>query len=305
MFLHIGFSHLAFNAWALFSLGREVEAFYGPVWFTAIYLISGLGGNLAYYLFGSDTLSAGASGAVFGLIGSEAAFFWLNRDLFGQIGRQRLANLAVLIGINLIFGFTVPGINNLAHLGGLVSGAVMGLALAPRYRFRLLTFPGTPEHPEPIMTRALFDRHPRFVRIAAVALIALSALVILQVGHEQWAGSVDVLRRQAEAAFDQEDFAGAQRLLEQALELEPDDGLTLFNLGLAHVQQDHVAQSVTAFEAALQELPDSVDVWFWLGLTYAMDGRLAEARPWLENVLAQESSGPRADYARSVLDTLP
>ncbi len=304
MFVHIGFTHIAFNAWALFSLGRDVEAFYGSIWFTAIFFISGLGGNLAYYLLGPDVLSAGASGAVFGLIGSETAFFLLNRELFGTFGRQRLSNLAVLIGINLVFGFTVPGINNFAHLGGLVTGFVLSLALAPRYRVRLVSFTGTTEQPGPIFGRALFDLRSQPVRVAAVMLAIVLLFGAWQLGNQRWVGSADVLRSQAEAAFDTGDYAEAQRLLEQALAKEPDDGLTLYNLGLTYVQQDQIGQGITAFEDALAVLPDSVDVWFWLGLTYAMDGRVADARPWLEKVLAEETTGTRADYVRSVLETL-
>lgn len=304
MFLHIGLSHIAFNGWALFSLGRDVEAFYGPLWFSAIFFISGLGGNLVYYLLGPDVLSAGASGAVFGLIGSETAFFLLNRELFGKFGRERLANLAVLIGINLVFGFTVPGINNLAHLGGLVTGFLLSLALAPRYQVRAVSFPGTIEHPGPVIARALFDLRSQPVRIAAVVLAIVLLFGAWQLGNQRWVGSADVLRSQAETAFDAGDYAEAQRLLEQALVKDPDDGLTLYNLGLTYVQQDQIGQGVAAFEDALRVLPDSVDVWFWLGLTYAMDGRVADARPWLEKVLTEEPTGTRADYVRSVLETL-
>src|SRR5690606_27093416 len=116
----IGLQHILFNGWALFSVGREVEAMYGSLWFTVIYLAAGLAGNIGYYWLGDSVLSAGASGAVFGLIGAEAAFFLTNRSLFGKLGSQRLGNLGVLIAINLVFGFTVPGINNIAHLGGLI-----------------------------------------------------------------------------------------------------------------------------------------------------------------------------------------
>jgi rhomboid protease GluP len=133
LFLHIGLMHVAFNGWALFSLGREVEAFYGSGRFALLYFLSGLGGGVAYYLLGSSALSAGASGAVFGLVGAEIAYFLRNRELFGAFGRQRLGNLATLVGVNLLFGFTVPGINNLAHMGGLLTGLALGFGLCPHY----------------------------------------------------------------------------------------------------------------------------------------------------------------------------
>jgi hypothetical protein len=62
------------------------------------------------------------------------AFFLLHRHTFGQFGRQRVMNTLFIIGLNLFFGFTVPGIDNLAHMGGLVAGFALGYGLAPRYR---------------------------------------------------------------------------------------------------------------------------------------------------------------------------
>jgi membrane associated rhomboid family serine protease len=138
MFLHIGLTHLAFNGWALFSIGREVEAFYGSLRFGLIYFLGGLVGGVASYVLSSapNVPSAGASGAIFALIGAEIAYFLRNRSILGKFSRQRLSNLAVLVAINLVFGFTVPGINNLAHLGGLVGGTALGLGLSPALDLR-------------------------------------------------------------------------------------------------------------------------------------------------------------------------
>jgi rhomboid protease GluP len=134
MFLHIGITHFAFNAWALLSLGRDLESYYGSPRFVLIYLFSGLAGGVAYFLVGPpNVLSAGASGAIFGLVGAELAFILSNHRLFGSGGRQRLVNLAALLAVNLLLGFTVPGINNIAHIGGFVGGLLLGLALTPRY----------------------------------------------------------------------------------------------------------------------------------------------------------------------------
>ena len=135
MFLHIGFLHLAFNGYALFIFGMEMESLYGPDRYVVIYILSGLFGSLASFAFrGPAVLSAGASGAIFGLIGMNLAFFLLHRDAFGQFGRARIQQTLFIIGINLIFGFTVPGIDNMAHIGGLIAGFGLGYGLAPRYK---------------------------------------------------------------------------------------------------------------------------------------------------------------------------
>jgi membrane associated rhomboid family serine protease len=135
MFLHIGLTHLAFNAYALYVFGLEMERLYGPDRFIVIYILSGLFGSLASFASrGPNVLSAGASGAIFGIIGMNLAYFFLHRESFGQFGRQRVMNTLFIIGLNLFFGFTVPGIDNLAHAGGLIAGFALGYGLAPRYQ---------------------------------------------------------------------------------------------------------------------------------------------------------------------------
>jgi rhomboid protease GluP len=134
MFLHIGLMHLAFNGYALFIFGLEMERLYGSDRFITIYILSGLFGSLASFASrGPYVLSAGASGAIFGIIGMNLAFFMIHHQTFGQFGRQRMMNTLFIIGINLFLGFTIPGIDNLAHLGGLIAGFAMGYGLAPRY----------------------------------------------------------------------------------------------------------------------------------------------------------------------------
>lgn len=180
MFLHIGLAHVAFNAWALFVLGRDVEAFYGHWRFAAIYFVSGLAGNVTYYVLGPNVLSAGASGAVFGLVGAEVAYWLRNRSVFGSLSRQRLANLAMLVVINLVLGFSVRGINNLAHMGGLISGLALGLALAPHYRVSWDWLPSG-------LTPHLRDDSPRWLKVLAVSGAALLLWAGNLVGHLRWA----------------------------------------------------------------------------------------------------------------------
>lgn len=135
MFVHIGLMHLLFNAYALFIFGIEMERLYGPDRYITIYILSGLFGSLASFAWrGPMTFSAGASGAIFGIIGMNLAFFLLHRETFGNFGRQRMMNTVVIIAINLVFGFTAPGIDNFAHMGGLVAGFLMGYGLSPRYQ---------------------------------------------------------------------------------------------------------------------------------------------------------------------------
>lgn len=122
MFMHYGVLHLLMNMYALWILGRSLEAFLGPVRFLALYLVAGLGGNVAAYVFQPGALSAGASTAIFGLF---AALFLVLRKL----GLNAAAVLPIII-VNLVFTLTVPGISIAGHLGGFVVGGLIGAGLA-------------------------------------------------------------------------------------------------------------------------------------------------------------------------------
>ncbi|MEI2690277.1 MAG: rhomboid family intramembrane serine protease [Anaerolineae bacterium] len=83
MFLHIGLIHLLFNSYALYVVGQDVERLYGSARFLVIYFLAGLGGSLASFVLGTGAISAGASGAIFGLFGASIAYFSLHRKTFG------------------------------------------------------------------------------------------------------------------------------------------------------------------------------------------------------------------------------
>jgi membrane associated rhomboid family serine protease len=126
MFIHYGLLHLAVNMWALWMLGRSLEAVLGPLRFAALYLIAGVGGNVASFLISPGSLAAGASTAIFGLF---AAYFVVARKL----GRDTGPIIALLV-VNLVLTFTISSISWQGHLGGLVTGGLVAaiLAYAPR-----------------------------------------------------------------------------------------------------------------------------------------------------------------------------
>lgn len=119
-FIHIGIIHLAFNLYALWALGPLTEESLGHRRFFMIYILSGLGGSIASFLF-SPALSAGASGAIFGLLGA-LLFYSYKRPALWKSGLGM--NLVVVILVNFGFGLVQPGIDNFAHLGGLITGTI-------------------------------------------------------------------------------------------------------------------------------------------------------------------------------------
>lgn len=133
MFLHYGVLHLLMNMYALWIMGRELEAVLGRLRFVGLYLLAGLGGNVAAYLFSApNAATAGASTAVFGLM---AAVFVVLKRLHRDV-----APIVPIIVINVIFTFAVANISVAGHLGGLVTGAAAAviLAYAPRERRNLV-----------------------------------------------------------------------------------------------------------------------------------------------------------------------
>ncbi len=142
MFLHGGLAHLLFNSFALYSLGFETERLFGAQRFLAIYMIAGLGGGVASYALNPNP-SVGASGAIFGLVGALIAFYIVARRVLGGIARQQLGSLIFITLINLALGFTSPYIDNNAHIGGLLTGALLGWLLAPRFALDMRTYPFT------------------------------------------------------------------------------------------------------------------------------------------------------------------
>jgi rhomboid protease GluP len=132
MFLHFGLVHLAMNMWALWDAGRLVERLYGSLRFAVVYFASGLTGNLLSLIVQGDrAVSGGASGAVFGVYGALLVCLWRERRQVHPVEFRWLFGGAAVFSAAIIgFGLLIPGIDNAAHIGGLISGALTGVALA-------------------------------------------------------------------------------------------------------------------------------------------------------------------------------
>ena len=132
MFLHFGLVHLGMNMWALWDGGRLVERLYGSLRFAGIFLASGLTGNLLSLIVAADrAVSGGASGAIFGIYGALLVWLWRERRTVHPTEFRWLFGGAALFSAATIgLGLLIPGIDNAAHIGGLVSGALLGAAVA-------------------------------------------------------------------------------------------------------------------------------------------------------------------------------
>ena len=134
IFLHNGLMHIALNMLGLYSVGITVERIYGPRLFALIYLASGLLGSALSLHFGAQVaVSVGASGAVFGIAGALIVGIWQHRRQLPQsISKQTLSSAGIFVLYSLVQGFAKQGIDNAAHIGGLLAGCVLAYVLPER-----------------------------------------------------------------------------------------------------------------------------------------------------------------------------
>ena len=130
IFLHFGFSHLVNNMLMLGVMGWQLELVIGRIKFLIIYFAAGLGGNvlsaLAELRTGDYAVSAGASGAIFGIIG---ALLYIAVRNHGQIGNVSGQGILIMVALTLYYGFTSSRVDNFAHIGGLAAGFVLAVLL--------------------------------------------------------------------------------------------------------------------------------------------------------------------------------
>lgn len=122
LLVHSGFLHVALNLLSIWMIGRLLEPMIGRWRYLALYLISGLGGSVAVALLSFGTPVVGASGALFGMLG---ALVVIGRHLGGNV-----AGILIVLGVNLLVGFTFGGISWQAHVGGLIAGIAVGLVVS-------------------------------------------------------------------------------------------------------------------------------------------------------------------------------
>jgi rhomboid protease GluP len=165
-YIHVGFLHILLNMWCLWNLGFLAERVFDPWTYVLIYTASGLAGSLGSLWWHPLSIGAGASGAIFGLAGALIAALYLGHlPISRQAIRGTLKSLLTFAGYNLFFGAVARGIDNSAHIGGLLAGLALGAILAKH-----LTEP-----PE------IRDRWRRAVFIAAAVLLFLAFMAVKHV----------------------------------------------------------------------------------------------------------------------------
>ena len=253
MFLHIGIIHLACNMAVLWSIGSVVERFLGRTGFAVVYLLAGLCGSLASIAWNPDVVSAGASGAIFGLYGALLGFLLRDRERIpGDVLQKATKNALVFLGYNLVFGLANRGIDVACHVGGLLGGFVCGYAIA---------LPPTPE----AMSRRM-RTNVRVLAAGTAGVIALAWALPKDRSFQSRFARVETIEAQAARTFDEASARVRAGTLTDAgfadaIENEVLPALDRFQTQMALLAQDPRAN--TRALAALQRFTDARRDAFW------------------------------------------
>ena len=286
MFLHIGWLHLLVNGYALYILGPILERVYGYGRYAALYVAAGIGSSLLSMTI-STHVAAGASGAIFGVAGAMLVTGYVRRDVIPpRWGRAFGRGMIPFIVVNLAFGFTVRGIDNWGHLGGLASGILLALVIPPLGRNLL------PNERSELPMQAIV-----LLPIATV-LLAMTATV------NQYRTFQAVTRLLTEGARFEvaHQYDRALRSFQEAARKSPHDERPHEQLGTLYLAQRMYDQAIQEYgEAVLLSLPDDPQPRLRLGMAYRLKGDLAKAQQTFEAALGKN---PQTGEAQILLANL-
>ena len=265
-YVHIGIIHILFNMWCLWNLGRLAERVLGRLNYVVLYTFCGLAGSLASLWWHPLSVGAGASGAIFGLAGAAIAVFYLGHlPIAKEAISGTMRSLLTFVGYNLFFGLT-PGIDNSAHIGGLVAGLVMGAALSKH-----------------IMVAPDVRRQwARFTWIAMAAVLLLANVAIRR-QYPQLAqlANPQVIQAQqlesAKRAMAQRRTDDAISQLQEIIQQQPNEAEPRYLLGEAYLYQHKPDQAIASLQEALRLKPDYAEAEAALGSAYLDKGMKPEA----------------------------
>ncbi len=306
MFLHIGIVHLLLNMWALLNVGPLAEAVYGRLNFLLIYFLCGLAGSLASLLWNPAITSAGASGAIFGIIGALIATLYFDKVRIPRhISRPILTSLVASAISVLVYGYFKTGIDNGAHIGGLVSGLILGTIIgrhlerteqARRSQRIVFVISGVVL----LATAVLLWRLNQYVVPLEKAEAALAsgkpdvALPYIDQALKEKPRSAEVhfIRANVLARSNQPEQAEAE--FKRVLELQPKQARAWNALGRLYVRQNRWPEAAQAFTKATDLAPNDPSNWYDLGLTLQRLNRPDQAIPALKHAAQLRPSAP--DY---------
>lgn len=264
MFIHIGFIHLFMNLIAVYYLGILVEKMYGRWRFLVIYLLAGIGGGLASFAF-SVHISAGASGAIFGLFGALLFFGFIYKKIFFQTLGW---NIIFILVFNIILGLVIEQIDMAAHLGGLIAGFVASAIIFL-----------------PKMKKII-------IQLIAVVTYIVGLLFLSYFGIQNNLNNQQYHLLMMEELISQEEYEKVVKIAENALEAEGDlDAIIYFQRSYALIELNDINKAIVDLESSISYEPIP-EAFYNLAILYDQVGKQEKAR---ENIEEAYSRNPEND----------
>jgi rhomboid protease GluP len=278
MFLHYGIIHIGFNMWCLWDLGALAESLYGDWLFAVVYLLCGLGGGIASLAWHPMSVSAGASGAVFGVAGALIASLKLGDfSLPRQMIHGTFRSVLMFAGYNLVFGAMWGRTDNACHVGGLVTGLVLGALIAV----------AAPERDKILMRLGI-----------CVAIIAALA------GGARW---VQVSRSYVVSAQRGFDLMGNGKVDEAIIQLrkavvhDPDSVDLHFGLAHAYSLKGWLSEAEAELVKVLTLDLNNNAARYNLGMIYMYERKFTEAKKTFQDMAALDPKSSGAHYGLGML----
>lgn len=308
-FVHFGLIHIAFNMWCLWNLGSLAERLMGRAAYLLLYLVSGCVASVASLLWNPVRVSAGASGAIFGVAGALLSFIYMKKAPWSPAAmKKQLQSLAFFIAYNLFYGAGSAGIDNSAHTGGLLMGLICG-AILPR-----VSLAAAPDSSQPYaLPGEIVAERENTGRLALIAVLGAAAI----------AGGFTAARRlhatdfqiyQAEQLINQGQPEKAVAILQPIVKSHPDAVEAQGELGFALIRADRSAEAIGPLEKAHALAPDEPGYELDLAIAYfeAKDydqalihiSRILTTQPNNANAhwIAGAASHGKGDVARAILE---
>lgn len=289
MFLHVGTLHLVINAYALYILGRILERMYGYGRFVLIYVICGIGSVLLSMTM-IRSVAAGASGAIFGISGTMLVAGFLHREAVPPHWRRAFGRgILPFILLNLVLCFSIRSvlpIDNWAHIGGLLTGILLGVIIPPPK--------SQPE--EWVRPEA---RPPFEYSVLVPALVVLAAMG-WTTRYVRTFSQVTRLLEQGEKLQEQHETARAQTLFEQAVRVAPLDERPHENLAALYLDENRLSDVVREANVALHLSPDSTSAQISLVAAYKRLGDQAHVKAILKEM--EDALPPGGDSQAALAD---
>lgn len=290
-YLHGGILHIGLNMWCLWNLGILSEQIFDPWTYFLTYTACGLSGSIASLWWHPMVVGVGASGAIFGLAGALIAVLYLGHLPIPREAMQgTLKSLLTFAGYNLLFGAVGRGIDNSAHIGGIVCGLALGALLAThrspdiaaRLRWRTAVFVAAA-----VVLFVMFGMVRKSRAYAALVQTGRQALQdnrlddaekALELASKQKPNDHDILFFLATAYSKKREYEKAEPLWQQVLRLQPNDGAAQANLGLVQLQRGEYNQAVDSLAKAVPINPEDADLMESLGEAYQGNNQPEKAK---------------------------